>query len=376
MIGFLPQPVEVRHKLPPLRALTAIRFFAAIHVVLFHESHWDGHIPLGPIGSRIVNSGYTAVTLFFVLSGFILAYNYERVSDRAEFWISRFARIYPIYFLSLLPSLASPHFSYHPHPGALGTLLTFTLLQGWAPSLAFSLNLAAWTLSVEAFFYAIFPFLLPWSERLRLRTFLALQAAYLPLTCLPPLLALHPSTHTAGVWIASYWESTLPFVRLNSFFLGVFAGAWFRCRVSRRGACPVLSGATRAACLLALGSGIAFLLWLQPTVTFGPLRTEALQLCYALLILLLADVNWKALVSHPIQMAGEISYGIYVLQFPVLFLYNDVLHRLFPHRAHISILYIAALCLVSWATFRWIEVPARLFIRRKLTGRAVPVRAI
>ena len=329
MIKSRARPVEVRHNLPPLRALTAIRFFAAIHVVLVHESFMNGHIPFGPIGSRIVNSGYTAVTLFFVLSGFILAYNYEHVSDRAEFWISRFARIYPLYLLSLLPSLASPHFSHHPHPGALGMLLTFTLLQGWVPSLAFSLNLVAWTLSVEAFFYALFPFLLPWTERLRLRTFLTLQAVYFLLTCLPPLLSLHSSSNSAGFWIARYWESTLPFVRLNSFFLGVFAGTWFRRCVSRTDA-PLLSGAIRAVYLVALGSGIVLLLWLQPTILFGPMRTEALQLCYTLLILLLSDVNWKVLVSYPMQMAGEISYGIYVLQFPVRFLYDDIVHRLFP----------------------------------------------
>src|ERR1700730_8218729 len=88
----LSKPLDIRHKLPPLRALTTIRFFAAIQVVLFHESFRSGHIPLPPVAARIVNSGFTAVTLFFVLSGFILAYNYEAVPNKREFWVSRFAR--------------------------------------------------------------------------------------------------------------------------------------------------------------------------------------------------------------------------------------------------------------------------------------------
>src|ERR1035437_982751 len=123
------EPVEVRHNLPPLRALTSLRFFAAMYVVLFHESHNPGHIVLFPLAARFVASGFTAVTLFFVLSGFILAYNYDRIRSRREFWISRFARIYPVYFLSLLPVFITPHWSHLPRPGALGVILTLLLLQ-------------------------------------------------------------------------------------------------------------------------------------------------------------------------------------------------------------------------------------------------------
>ena len=215
------QPVEVRHKLPPLGSLTAIRFVAAMHVVLFHESHWTGHIVFFPLAARIVNSGYTSVTLFFVLSGFILAYNYERVRSRRDFWVARFARIYPVYFLSLLPPLLiTPHWSYHPHPGPLGLALTFCLLQAWWPPLAFSLNQAAWTLSVEALFYASFPFLLPWIQGLRRQTFILLQMAYLLLLCLPALMGLKVSTASAGFQFAVWLEGTFPLVRLDAFVLG------------------------------------------------------------------------------------------------------------------------------------------------------------
>jgi peptidoglycan/LPS O-acetylase OafA/YrhL len=46
------------------------------------------------------------VNLFFILSGFILAYTYdgqiEGKTNRLHFWEARFARIYPVYFLSLV----------------------------------------------------------------------------------------------------------------------------------------------------------------------------------------------------------------------------------------------------------------------------------
>jgi peptidoglycan/LPS O-acetylase OafA/YrhL len=306
-------PVEVRHKLPALKSLTPIRFLAAMYVVVFHESHGPGHIVLFPLASRFVESGYTAVTLFFVLSGFILAYNYERIRSYGEFWVSRFARIYPIYFLSLLPAFITPHWSHHPRPGAVGLILTFSLLQSWWIPLAPSLNAAAWTLSVEAFFYAAFPFLLPWIQGLRRRTFIGIQAGYLLLLCVPPLLSLFPATGPAGSQLAGWLESPFPLVRLNAFVLGVYAGVEFRRSMHREGATPMNSRTDWR--LLPAALAPLTILCIAPAWLYWPLRTGLLQLSYAFFIPLLARVRWPFLSNYWVQMAGEISYGVYVLQF-------------------------------------------------------------
>jgi hypothetical protein len=89
----------------PIRPLTGLRFFAAPHVVWFHYApglpHWPGNI---------VRNGYMAVALFFVLSGFVLAYTYEgRTVEPRRFWLARFARIYPGYltaFCLIAPAVA------------------------------------------------------------------------------------------------------------------------------------------------------------------------------------------------------------------------------------------------------------------------------
>jgi peptidoglycan/LPS O-acetylase OafA/YrhL len=371
-------PVEVRHKLPPLPALTAIRFLAALHVVLFHESHWAGHIPFFLLAARVVKSGYTAVTLFFVLSGFILAYNYEQVRSRKEFWVSRFARIYPVYLLSLLPPLLiTPHWSYHPRPGVLGVVLTFCLLQAWSLPLCFSLNMAAWTLSVEAFFYAVFPFLLPRIQRLRRPAFVVIQVAYFAFLCLPSLMALSKTMAAAGLGLAGWMESSFPLFRLNAFVLGVYAGVQFR-RSARKlsGTSDSMTGRARTWGILILVGVALALLSTTPSPDLLPVRTGLLQVSYALLIWMLASVQWKAVKNHVAQMAGEISYGMYILQFPVLFAYDDFVGRLFPGATHSSPLYIAVLVCVAYGVFRWVEVPARFFIRQALTGRPVVTRAI
>src|SRR5882724_5212610 len=92
-----------------LKALTTLRFFAALHVVLFHM--WvTGEFAVGPWWYRnFASIGYVGVNCFFVLSGFILVYTYtDPLLDAPRFWQARLARIYPAYALSLV--ISAPFF--------------------------------------------------------------------------------------------------------------------------------------------------------------------------------------------------------------------------------------------------------------------------
>src|SRR5258708_12904003 len=90
---------------PRLHALTTLRFFAALHVVLFHM-RVVGILPVGPWWyQNFASIGYIGVNFFFVLSGFILVYTYAGSTLSVwQFWQTRFARIYPAYVLSLVAS--------------------------------------------------------------------------------------------------------------------------------------------------------------------------------------------------------------------------------------------------------------------------------
>ena len=87
---------------PMLPALTSLRFFAALHVLLFHM--YAMQIMTGSGFYRSLASvGYVGVSFFFVLSGFILVYTYAgRETTPVKFWQARFARIYPAYLFSLV----------------------------------------------------------------------------------------------------------------------------------------------------------------------------------------------------------------------------------------------------------------------------------
>ena len=124
-----------------LKPLTALRFFAALLVFLFH-------VPQTMVVAYAFTFGYAGVGFFFLLSGFILTYSYQRVFDGmpnsaaiVSFYVSRIARIYPLLVASSLIMLAVllsvGGISWDGEPaGVRATALAFqlTLLQSWVPT--------------------------------------------------------------------------------------------------------------------------------------------------------------------------------------------------------------------------------------------------
>ena len=91
-----------------LKILTGFRFFAALHVVCFHNFYLFGELQnlLPRFWYIFVQTGESAVSFFFILSGFILTHVYkEKISTKNEkvtYFIARIAKLYPLYLLGLL----------------------------------------------------------------------------------------------------------------------------------------------------------------------------------------------------------------------------------------------------------------------------------
>src|SRR5690606_25416330 len=88
---------------PDLRALTSLRFLAALWVVMFSAwPHLD--VDFTPVA---VTKGYLGVEVFFVLSGFILSHVYLEAAGRREgfsyrgFLWARIARVFPLHLVTL-----------------------------------------------------------------------------------------------------------------------------------------------------------------------------------------------------------------------------------------------------------------------------------
>ena len=112
---------------------------------------------------RPFNFGTVGVTFFFVLSGFVLTWSTRPDLPASTFYRRRFARIYPSYFAMFLLTVVA--IAIWPNIGLargwLGIVTTIFMLQAWFPMAnypVFSYNGPEWSLSCEAFFYAVFPF--------------------------------------------------------------------------------------------------------------------------------------------------------------------------------------------------------------------------
>lgn len=144
-----------------IKPLTSLRFVFAFLVFMSHKNLFPHEAP-GFLW-HIFREGYAGVSFFFMLSGFILAYTYQQrlisgtVTVRS-FYVARIARIYPLHLLALLVSLFLLRFFAHSSASDFGELaLNILLLQSFIPGQEFLFNSVSWSLSDEAFFYALFP---------------------------------------------------------------------------------------------------------------------------------------------------------------------------------------------------------------------------
>jgi len=151
-----------------LSSLTGIRFYAALLVYVYHVVLTIPGVNALSGSSLFSNAADVGVSFFFVLSGFILTYNYADVfpdgisaANYTRFVWDRLTKIYPVHFLTLLLVLPIAIFSPHLPLDWRAVPLHLLLLQCFWPSStpAFSgyLNVPSWSISCEWFFYLLAP---------------------------------------------------------------------------------------------------------------------------------------------------------------------------------------------------------------------------
>lgn len=362
------QPAPPKAKPAPLKALTGLRCFAALNIVFFHFSNpqWFGFL------APIVNAGYVSVSYFILLSGFVLGYNYNDRArsgelDRKRFWKARFTRIYPIYLLSLLLSVNLLGHEAQTHSHAMfwaGVVLTPLMLQGWIPQIAIFLNTPAWTMSAEAFYYAVFPWLARWKRPERIAPHLAKMAGIWVLGLVPGALYIafnpdgiaHPDRWSSAPWL---WAlKYTPYSHLPSFIFGVMLANLDQ----------MIDRASRLRLWLGIAGfgGVYGLLSLGPLVPYAIVHDGLLMPLFAGIILGLAGENplAHALGVRPLVFVGEASYCLYLLHFNLWNLIHDshILDKLNLVRFDPWISYALLIAMAIGALY-WIEKPAQRKLR-------------
>jgi peptidoglycan/LPS O-acetylase OafA/YrhL len=287
-----------------IKQLAFTRFIAAFAVVLYHYGP-TLTLPVQNYVSTFIEKGYVFVGYFFVLSGFVMVVAYSKL-EKVHFLSyiqNRFARIYPIYILALLAIVL---IYFERKANFFDILWSVLMIQTWIPGKAMSLNFPGWSLSVEMFFYLLFPlcfnaifknFSLNFSIIFAFSFWLLSQLIYFFLW-----------QNKFEFFLYNFEDfNYLPILHWNSFIIGNVCGLIY-----------LNNNRTFKHNNLLLLILICFLyICLQYDL---PFHNGLLAILFALIIYFLSKS--KGIVIRILQnkffiILGEISFGMYILQYPV-----------------------------------------------------------
>jgi peptidoglycan/LPS O-acetylase OafA/YrhL len=355
---------------PLIAALTGIRAIAAFWVVLFHfRAELVGLLPgLSPL-LPFATAGRLGVDLFFILSGFILTYNYSdtfrsvHLAGYGRFLWLRLARIYPVHLFTLAVLLGivsgarvlglpvNP-----PEMYSIRTLITNVLMVNAWGGMELSWNYPAWSISAEWFAYLAFPL-----------AGLVLARTRSTRTALVGIVAATASMYTMFVVFPTAWPFPAPLIRIGAeFIIGCLLCIAYRGRLGRDWPWPLIGTSAL------LGSMITGT-WLE---TAGrPAIWAVPGLAIAILALARADSGavYRWLSSQHMIFLGQVSYALYMTHA----ICQLVLARLvfpaavdssLPIRLCVVAGYAGVIVATAVMVYRFVEEPSRRWMRRQLPG--------
>lgn len=388
-----------------------------LNLIAYSDLHlWN--FSVGTLLSSIVMTGSSGVTLFFILSGFLLFLPYAKAllfdarwPSMRQFYVKRAFRILPGYYVALFLFilLYQPQYLQPAHLKELGLFVTF--LMDATPLTYQKINGPFWTLAVEWQFYMLLPFL---ALGFRWAVFRISERRWcVILTCLIGLVAWGLFSRYWGLYFSQHpTESVLvPRSVLNVilFFTYGTTGKYLEdfaigmlisfCYVLSRQAAPEhpLSVRLRRSSYWLWGAGIIWLLcvsiwhldnWFYNTLPFlnrfsalyDWLGEISLSLGFGMCILaiLFGSIDLKRLFEwRPLRWLGLISYSLYIWHLPLLEDFKGHLRPLqdlgWSNYTLYGLLLACAFLIVvpfSYAVYRWIEAPwiqiaGRVGIRRQ-----------
>lgn len=354
-------------------ALSPLRFLAALIIIFFHNRLGSDFLKTVP---KFLLAGPQMVTFFYVLSGFVLvlAYYGKHEFCPKEFFVKRAARILPVYLIALSLSVAIKIFEGNLNPVAL--VLNILLLQSWIPSYPLAINGPAWFLSGLMFFYVSFPFVLSYLRNSRpnpKQVFVTCLLFWFATQAILTLLLNSSFFHGAHSYSHDFIYYFPP-VHLCSFFLGV-SGAYFLLNV----ACGdnKLSKANQISLILLLC--IIFITFVQYQLSINKILHTNLPYAssfYApfFLAIIAAISTSENIITYALSkklfiFLGNISFSIYIIQNPVLY----IAYRIKPIHMNYDIfllIYISLLLFIGTLILYTVERPANDHVIKRMKKRA------
>jgi len=303
-----------------LSGLTGVRFYAALFVYWYHVILIIPGMYALAGRSLFLDAAEGGVSFFFVLSGFILTYNYADVfrdgisaASYKRFIWDRLTKIYPVHFLALLLVLPIATLSPQLRLDWRAVPLHLLLLQCFWPSStpAFSsyLNVPSWSISCEWFFYLLGPVVMFLASGNRRRW--VLVAVVMAYACGLGLFLWHGQSDEARFYFVSRFAPS----RFVEFLLGVFLARVFLTSSGQK-----LAGVSGLAQTTGIGLLIAGAMS-RPYVPW-PLWGGLLYVPGSILLVLgLAHDRgfFVAHLSRPwLNLLGRATFSLYLIHTPLL----------------------------------------------------------
>jgi peptidoglycan/LPS O-acetylase OafA/YrhL len=352
-----------------IAALTGVRGLAALWVAAYHGvGSLSPGLKLPSLLANLVNAGWLAVDLFFVLSGFVISYAHMRdfrtssTESTRRFLKLRLARIYPAHFavaLLWLPLIGAAHLTHHGlsasvlqsfNPRTLGYALT--LMNGWGLRASQGWNLPAWSVGSEWFAYLTFPLVAGGLWRIRTASGMMLIAATTLLLATALAIIVNGGHHYM-------LPESFTLVRVETEFLVGCCAYGIYCRLPLGSRATWLSWAGTSGCVALACSGRHGLL----DGLFIPL--------FFLLILGLSYARGRLALMLALPgfvHLGKISYSIYLIHAMIIVILRQALPVLggfgSKHPLVIGVIYFALVVAAGHVLYRAIEEPARTYLRR------------
>lgn len=340
-----------------------MRGIAAFLVVLYHLKAFLHQHAITESFDWMYNKGYLAVDFFFILSGFIIAYNYKHQFENEinghqlyVFIVKRIARIYPLHIFILLCFILIPlahTLTNRPvdsqQYNLLAFLYKFFLVDLWIVGQEYwdSWNTPSWTISGEMFAYLVFPFVCVALGRSTVRHYaFFLVAVVLVALCYEVMLSRSLGDNISHLGLLRCVLSFICGVCIYEFHLGQFVKS------------PKLN---RVLFYLSVITLIFLLLYVEKNHFYVPLLFSLILLTS----LGFRGVLHKILEFRWLYILGEISYSLYLSH---IFILNLCIMFFLEDASQASLMQISAYLgitiLFSSFTYNYIEVPMRRHVTK------------
>jgi len=409
---------ELARRRPVVPALTGLRFVAAGFVLISHSIVFLLPFPGEPPDWHLYlqSIALLGMSVFFVLSGFVIHYNYSEPIKHwrgvVGFFVARFARIYPLFFACISFDLAFNYF-YAQLPNATAQVLPYylILIHSWfylpvgEHTIIYVFGVMptlSWSISTEWFFYCMYPLIaiavkrLQTTQRILLATVIVVFAAGAVISAaglLKPFINTGAAKAFGPVAVGKTADSFYfwllyfsPYFRLSEFLLGCLSAALFLrlkekpvMRLERHVAVIVTAAATFGVLWLAWLYGVQFRA-LAPHTSFSRTADIVTSFGYCfgfaplLAVIVFSCARYKSALASFLSgprmiLAGEASYSLYMLHLMVIYAFRYTVSPVSSVGVGIAnammwLLTVATavgLSIVSWNCF---EEPARKWLRR------------